>query len=177
MRLPPAHALALLALLALAGCGSGEPATPPGGWPEIRAGFQPGSAAQVIELLVVDPLPLDGAELIWPDGRVVPSDPIAIIAPGVASGSYSGGGVGVGVGVVGGSASRTSTGIGISLPIFGFGSAADRPSTYESRTRFLVPDMQAYRAGWPSWRIRLRLGNPMQTTPRYHLIAAPPPPA
>lgn len=177
MRLPPAHALATLALLALAGCGSGQPSAPPAGWPEISAGFQPGAAAQVIELLVVDPLPLDGAELIWPDGRVVPSDPIATIAHGGASSGYSGGGVGVGFGVFGGSASGTSTGIGLSLPIFGFGGGAERPSTYESRTRFFVPDMEAYRAGWPSWRIRLRLGNPMQGTPRYHLIAAPPPPA
>lgn len=156
-------------LLALAACAPERPRSTAGPV-ELSARFQPGPAATAIEIFVLDTQPLDGAELIAPDGRMFPSAPIRSLARDRDHGIRPG----IGVGVSGGSASRTSTAIGISLPIFGFGGSGG-PPLIESRTRLVVPDMAEYRAGWQQWQVRLRLGSPFDDG-RSILFGAPPPP-
>lgn len=128
-------------------------------------------AADVIEAEVTDRQPVDRVELAGPDGRVVPAYQILRDTAAEA-------GVGlrpsIGVGVSGGSSSRVGVGVGIGFPIGGFERPAEPPPV-RSLARLRVPDMAAYRAAWPRWTLRIRLGTP-EAGFRFMEVPAPRPP-
>jgi len=157
----------LLLLLAACGSGSGLGGTGPGASAAFAAGEE-----DVVEVRVVDRLPLESAELVAPDGRVHPAreierDRIVEERPRPRPG--------FGVGVFGGSRGHVGTGVGIGFPIGGFDTGPGE-TRYESRARIPVDDMAAYRAGWPGWKVRLTVGIQEAGNIRAMEIPAPRPP-
>ena len=127
--------------------------------------------ADVIEVEISDRQPVDQVELLAPDGRVIPAYQIlreTAVEAGVGLRPS------IGVGVSGGSSSRVGVGVGIGFPIGGFERPADAPRV-RSLARLRVPDMAAYRAAWPHWVLRIRLGTP-EAGLRFMEIPAPRPP-
>lgn len=135
------------------------------------AAFAPGTP-DVVEVRLVDRLALESAELVAPDGRIFLAREIerdrVVEAP-------SRPGPGFGVGVFGGSSGHVGTSVGIGFPIGGFGDGAGE-TRVESRARIPVGDGAAYRAGWQSWKIRLKVGTPAAGNVRFMEIPAPRPP-
>lgn len=128
------------------------------------------SDGATIAVTVIDPQPLDRAELIAPDGATVFATDIhrrKLGGPDDAMEPH--------VGIVGGGGSRSGVdaGIGVSVPVFGWGQHHGTP--IESKTRVLVPDMAAYRTTWQLWQIRLRLGAPGGPA-SFATVPAPEPP-
>jgi hypothetical protein len=159
-------------LLLLAACssdnGSGATAQAP------NARFAP-DAADVVEVRITDRLPLEAAELVAPDGssvaaRDIQRDRIVEQRQPVRAGPA------FGVGVFGGSGGHFGTGAGIGFPIGGYGYESGPGETrVQSLARIEIPDMAAYRAGWPNWKVRLKLGT-TEAGNRTIEIPAPRPP-
>lgn len=142
--------------------------------PSLRAGFVAGSA--VIEVQARDPLPLRAAELLLPDGAVLTAGELASTLPPPPRPSEPLD-AGVGVGVVGGSRGGVDTAVLVSLPVDFSGLFRRRrpPELIESRARFAISDLGAYRLAWPAARLRLTLGDPPGPTRVVELPAPPPP--
>ncbi len=157
----------LLALIVLAACaGEREPhITSP-----VAARFADGAAgAPEIEITASDRQPMETAELIAPDGSAIPAHQID---RNKTVEETRGGAPSVGVGVFGGSSGRVGTSIGIGFPLFG--DDEQRDAVIDSRALIRVPDMNAYRADWQHYRLRLRFGPPENE--RVMEIPAPRPP-
>lgn len=157
-------------LLLLSSCAAPEPLPP-----SLRAGFVAGSA--VIEVQARDPLPLRAAELLLPDGAVVAAEELASTLPPPPPRPGEPRDAGVGVGVVGGSRSGVDTAVVVSLPV-DFGGLFRRrrpPELIESRARFAISDLGAYRMAWPAARLRLTLGDTPGPTRVVELPAPAPP--
>ena len=160
--------IGLTVLLLLAACagntsGGGSISQP------VTTAFAPGSA-DVIEVQVTDPLPVQQAELHAPDGRIFLAYQIDHDRVRQERGGYSP--FGIGLGVFGGSASHVGTSVGIGLPFGGIEPAPREPQVM-SLARIRVEDMAAYRTSWPGWKLRLRLGD---ANPRFMELPAPRPP-
>lgn len=157
----------LAALLILAGCtGGGDGVTRP-----VSATFVESEdpTAAEIEVTVADRLPLETAELVAPDGSAIAAhriDRSKVVERHEPEPS-------VGVGVFAGSRGRVGTSVGINVPVGRSGAPYD--PVIESRARLRVPDMAAYRAGWPEYRVRLQLGT-SDVNRRTMEIPAPRPP-
>jgi hypothetical protein len=157
-----------LALLPLAGCGGSDLPPPPR--PTMVSQFPP-DAPDVIETVLVDPLPVASARLVQPDGQTIA--PLSLDRDRQVYSDNRGGLPNVGVGVSGGSSSRVNTGFGIGFPLFGGGSTYTASMT-TSRLRFRVPDMNAYRAGWQHWILHLDLDDGVNHRSIETLPPAPP---
>jgi hypothetical protein len=166
------HRTILLAgLLALAACAAERPSpgprTIPQEVPPLVSHFAD-DAPDTVEVILRDRKPVERAELIGPGGQAYAAGPIlreriAVDADGQPI---------VGLQASGGSSEIDS--LGVTLPLFGI----DKPKSQAmmlSTARIRVQDMAAYRAGWPHWVLRLRLGTP-QTTERTIEFHAPRPP-
>ena len=125
--------------------------------------------APEIEITATDRQPVETAELIAPDGTAIPAHQIDRNKTVEES---RGGAPSVGVGVFGGSSGNVGTSIGIGFPLFG--DDEEREPVIDSRALIRVPDMDAYRAGWQHYRLRLRFGLPENE--RVMEIPAPRPP-
>lgn len=145
--------LLALTFLILGACGYS--AAPPRGIEEsVTSAISPEDAAVII-VSVRDPLPVNSARLIAPDGRI--TEAFAIDRDRE---SYSqGGGVwpNVGVGVAGGSSSGVSTGVGIGFPIFSSGSGEATHRLTTSRVRIRITDLAAYRQAWQGYVLAVDL--------------------
>ena len=172
MRPGPAGTATLLAVvLVLAGCGYYD-RTPERRYqdlpPAANASFLPDG--HTIEVVVSDPVALDAAELVAPDGTPQPAvrlehQSVGAEDPGLRPQ--------VGVIARGGPVSGVDAGVGISLPVFGSGSG--HPPPLQSRAEFPIVDMERYRTTWRLWEIRLRIGRALEGA-RYLNLPAPPPP-
>jgi hypothetical protein len=160
--------LPLLAMLLLAACSQRPPAPPAP--PPLTVGFAAG-LSDVIEVTMTDRQPVEQASLIGPDGKAIMAYQIDRDRLVVAS--DSGVAAGLGMGVFGGSSGGVSSGFGIGFPLFGTPPATD--SVVQSHALIRVEDMKAYRAGWPNWKLHLRLGS-KETTERDVEFPAPRPP-
>jgi hypothetical protein len=163
----PAHAL-LISILVAACSGTFSHAPREVARAAAYATFLPDGKS--IAITVVDPEPIDRAELIAPDGAVYPAGNIERSGARDAEAGFN-----PHIGLVGGGGPRSGNdvGVGISLPAFGWGN--DR-GTLQSRATVAVPDMATYRVTWQLWQIRVRLGKPGQGA-AYVTIPAPEPPA
>jgi hypothetical protein len=159
--------LVVAAILLLAGCAGrhGPVGNPP---PPFTSGFAD-DAADVVEVVVRDHQPVDRAELVAPDGRVLSAykidrERVAVDPDGRPL---------VGIEAEGGSSGLDS--FGIELPLFGI--KQPKPERLMlSDARIRIDDMASYRADWPHWIIRLRLGKP-EATQHDVEFPAPRPPA
>lgn len=143
------------------------------GAPPVTTSFA-ADAADTIEVMVTAERPVESAELAAPDGRVYPA--YQILRDRVVE--ERGGGflpsLGIGVGVFGGSSTRVGTNVGVGFPLGGIGGGGSEAEV-TSRARIRVEDMEAYRAGWQDWTVRLQLGK-SETGLRLMEVPAPPPP-
>ena len=110
--------------------------------------------SNVIAITVIDPEPLDEAELIAADGTSYAAVNISHAAVAEANA-----GLQPQFGLVGsgGPRSGSDVGFGVALPVFGWGGSK---GAMQSRATVAVPDMEIYRATWRLWQIRARLGKP-----------------
>jgi len=161
----------LLIFLLLTACGGEGPAPLPND--QVQASFPQGGVANQIEVSAVDRLPVRGAELVAPDGRVTPALSIAANPAPTESFSqefpnapYSGSNFGV-------------AGIGSNALSPGVVGAAPNTQTrllaVVSSASIQLPDPLAYRRDWQKYRIRLRFGDPPQVETREIAAPAPPP--
>jgi hypothetical protein len=158
-------------LLVLAGCAAERPSqaprTIPQEVPPLVSHFAE-DAPDTVEVILRDRKPVERAELVPATGQAYDAGPIrreriAVDADGQPI---------VGLQASGGSSEIDS--LGVTLPLFGI----EKPKAQImmlSTARIRVADMAAYRAGWPRWIVRLRLGTP-QTTERTVEFPAPRPP-
>jgi hypothetical protein len=163
--------LLLAGLLVLAGCAAERPSqgprTIPQEVPPLVSHFAE-DAADTVEVILRDRKPVERAELVAASGQAYVAGPIrheriAVDADGQPI---------LGLQASGGSSEIDS--FGVTLPLFGI----DKPKAQTmmlSTARIQVADMAAYRASWPHWIVRLRLGTP-QTTQRTVEFPAPRPP-
>jgi hypothetical protein len=158
--------LVVAAFLLLAGCAGphGPVGDPP---PPFTSGFAD-DAPNVVEVVVRDRKPVDRAELLAPDGRVLSAykidrERVTVDPDGRPL---------VGIEAEGGSSGLES--FGIQLPLFGIKQPKPE-SLMLSDARIRIDDMTAYRAEWPHWIVRLRLGTP-ETTQHDVEFPAPRPP-
>jgi hypothetical protein len=170
------HLRALLVPLVLvAGCAA-EPAAPPLPADSLRAGFPTGGLADVIRIDAVYRLPLRSAELIAPDGEIIPASSVDIAdSPRFATGQSTANDpwkTGI-ADPIGGGASA----LGSVLPGNGLRSQV-QVLTMVSTAAIPLPDPNAYRTDWQQYRIRLGFGVPPgQVETRDIPAPEPPPPA
>ena len=156
--------------LLLAGCAAERPAPDLPHMPQEVPPFINHFAEDVpdtVEVILRDRKPVEQAELVAPSGQAYAAGPIqreriAVDADGqpIIGFQASGG-------------EREIDSLGVTLPLF-----ADKPKPeimMLSTARIRVVDMAGYRASWPHWTVRLRLGTP-QTTERTVEFPAPRPP-
>jgi hypothetical protein len=158
----------IIAMLAVGACSQhvSAPLAPP----PLTVGFAAGLGG-VIEVTMTDRQPVEQASLIGPDGKAIVAYQISRDRLVVAG--DSGVAAGLGMGVFGGSSGGVSSGFGIGFPLFGSPPTTD--TVFQSHALIRVEDMKAYRAGWPGWKLHLRLGSP-ETTERDVEFPAPRPP-
>jgi hypothetical protein len=159
-----------LALFLCACAGSGPSPAPQ---QAVASHFMLGSP-DLIETIVIDPLPVAGAVLRLPDGRVSPA--FSLDKDRHIYHDQTGYGSGFGFGVSGGSQSRVTTGIGIGFPLFGgWGPSPVVTSTMTTSTiRFRIPDMAAYRRDWQRWILHVDLDDGVSRRAIETLPPAPP---
>jgi hypothetical protein len=175
----PQRKLAVAALLValvgavLSGCSDPPPSIESGQRPFTAvARFLPGDEVTMIEVTVNDRQPLRSAELVGPDGKVIPAESLDVnqaisnqapfIRPPITGGLASGSG-------------------GMALPLGGFGNVAPPGSEtvsagqIRSTAQLRIDEPLTYRRDWRLWQIRLRIGD----APHVNVLslAAPRPPA
>jgi hypothetical protein len=173
MKIPTLSALCVV----LAAC-SGSPGTyAPAGSADnpVVTTFAAGEPATV-SVRVTDREPVERVELTDPAGRAYVAHQIDRERLSRSYGRYGPStGVGVGVGVGGGDVA-VGSGVGFSFPLFGGGYDDTPYGRHVASTALVrVPDMAAYRAEWPRWKVRVYLGEGAGR--RMIEVAAPPPPA
>ena len=156
--------LLLLLLFGLAGCAGGDEASRGQGPNTAVARFVPGGQVTVIQVTVSDRRAMRGAELVYPDGQVVP----AYSVDAHRAVTYEQGfpppasGVAVAGGGFGGGSSSFGTGIGITFPIgswYSPGSQLVYSGQIES-TGLIRIEPADYRRNWRDAKVRIRLGTP-----------------
>jgi len=123
----------------------------------------------VIVITVIDPAPLNQAELIAADGTNYPATDIQSSVIDQADPELK---PQVGVVGSGGPRSGSDMGVAVTLPVFGWGGSR---GALRSEARVSVPDMHVYRATWRLWQIRVRLGR-QDSGDAYLTMPAPAPP-
>ena len=170
VRLCRAVCLAILVLLA-ACADEGSPLLP---IDQIRARFPPGGVVDVIEVDVVDRLPLRKAELIAPDGQVTSASYLNVNpSPSVTAnqefpnGPYAGNAFGVG-----------NITAGVPLPALTGEAPQQRVVFLEMVATASIPllDPVEYRRDWRGYHIRLSFGDPPGEVESRELAAPEPPP-
>jgi hypothetical protein len=160
-------------LILLAGCdavGTGGPTPLP--TPHITIGIPPRSSVNVIKIEVLDNLPLRAAELVAPDGAVVPASYLSVDRKVEANGGQT----------AVASPWRTDAALGDSAPtIIASGRldsalfvAHDELLLMASDADITLPDPIAYRRDWQKYRVRLTFGAP--GGPDIRELPAPEPP-
>jgi hypothetical protein len=170
--------LLLLLLFGLAGCAGGDEASRGQGPNTAGARFVPGGQVTVIQVTVSDRRAMRGAELVYPDGEVVPAYSIdahraVAYRPGYGPPIS---GVAVGGGGFGGGNGSFGTGIGITFPIgswYSPGSQYVYSGQIESTALIRIPDPAGYRRDWRDAKVRARLGDPPDIG--FVTLPAPPP--
>jgi hypothetical protein len=145
--------------LLLAGCWGGGDTGSSGPVPQesVTSRFFAGTPSR-IEMVIVDPLPVESARLVTADG-------IAIAAKEIVreKNAYADEGDSlphVAMGAAGGSETRVTTGIGIEFPFLGGGGSSPRAvSMTTSRITFVVPDRAVYETTWQSWVLHVDLSD------------------
>jgi hypothetical protein len=156
----------------LAACAdSGLPALP---GDQVKAGFPPGGVVDVIEVGVIDRLPLRSAELIAPDGQATPASYLTVNpSPSVTAYQafpdrpYPGYGLGF-CNMIGGTPTAPLT-----------GAAPQQQVTFlkmVANASIPLPDPVAYRRDWRNYQIRLTFGTPPDETETREVAAPEPPP-
>ena len=168
---PPLARCLLAGLLLLAGCAADQPSqaprTVPMEVPPLVSHFAE-DAPDTVEVVLRDRKPVERAELVDANGRAQGAGPIGHERIAVGSDGQPI----IGLQASGGSSEIDS--LGVTLPVLGI----DRPKPeimILSTARVRIADMAAYRADWPHWTVRLRLGT-AQTTERTVEFPAPRPP-
>lgn len=155
---------ALVAGMLLAGCSSNSSQT------VEHADFDlDWDDGEIIVVALEDVRSFDQAVLVSPDGTEIHAFSMErdsetstqAVQPSLGTG-VSGGSGGFGVGV------------GLSIPLGGFDD--DTSVGYRTEAQIRVPDMDAYRAGWQDWQLRIH--QPMENiyNERTLLLPAPEPP-
>jgi hypothetical protein len=162
----------LATLVLLAACtDDGSPLLPSD---QIRARFPPGGVVDVIEVDAVDRLPLRKAELIAPDGQVIPASYLNVNpSPSITAnqefpnGPYAGTAFGVG-----------NIAVGVPLPTLTGEAPQQRVVFLEmvATASIPLPDPVEYRRDWRGYRIRLSFGDPPGEVESRELAAPEPPP-
>jgi hypothetical protein len=143
----------------LAGCWGGGDTGSSGPVPQesVTSRFFAGTPSR-IEMVIVDPLPVESARLVTAEG-------VAIAAREIVreKNAYADQGDSlphVAVGAAGGSQTRVTTGIGIEFPFLGGGGSQPRAvSMTTSRITFTVPDRAVYEETWQSWVLHVDLSD------------------
>jgi hypothetical protein len=151
--------LLLAAAPLLIGCWDGGDTGSSGPVPQesVTSRFFAGTPSH-IEMVIIDPLPVESARLTTADG-------VAIAAKEIVreKNAYADEGDNlphVAVGAAGGSQTRVTTGIGIEFPFLGGGGDAPRAvSMTTSRITFTVPDRAVYEETWQNWRLHVDLSD------------------
>jgi hypothetical protein len=125
--------------------------------------------SDVIAITVIDPEPLDEAELIAANGTAYAAVNISHAAMAEADAGLQ---PQFGLAGSGGPRSGSDVGFGVALPVFGWGGSK---GMVQSRATVAVPDMAIYRTTWRLWQIRARLGK-LDEGAGYVTIPAPEPP-
>lgn len=155
----PAGAIACLAvlLLGLSGCWGGDAGRDAAPQQSMTSRFVAGTPSH-IETVIVDPLPVESARLMTPDGSALAAREIVR-----ERNAYSDEGDGfphVAVGAAGGSQTEVTTGIGIQFPLFGGGAGGTRTTSLTTSTvTFTVPDRAVYEETWQHWILHVELGD------------------
>jgi hypothetical protein len=111
-----------------------------------------------IEMVIVDPLPVESARLVTADG--VPIAAKEIVREKNAYADEGDNLPHVAVGAAGGSQTRVTTGIGIEFPFLGGSGTQPRAvSMTTSRITFTVPDRAAYEETWQRWVLHVDLSD------------------
>src|SRR5260370_5593674 len=156
----------------LGACGGGGLA--PLATDQVHARFPPGGVVDVIEIDAVDRLPLRGADLLAPDGRVTPASslnsnpaPVITFNQDFSNSPYAGSALGV-----------PNIGSGALLPagVPGAPQSAGELLAMVSTTSIPLPDPVEYRRAWRSYRIQLRFGDPPGEADKREIPAPEPPP-
>ncbi|MBV9522987.1 MAG: hypothetical protein JO010_09350 [Alphaproteobacteria bacterium] len=174
--------LPLLFAMIVGACASSQDAARQGQGPDTAvARFVPGGEVTVIQVTVSDRQAMRGADLVYPDGEVVPAYSIdanravaygqpAFQAPPV-------GAVAVGGGFGGGGGSFGSA-VGITFPIgswYAPGSQIVYSGQIQSTALVRIPQSEAYRRNWQDAKVRIRIGDPPNVS--FVTLPAPSPPA
>ena len=137
---------------------------------QVQAAIDPVDPAR-IEILVIDPLPIETARLIDPEGHA--TEALAIAHSRRISAEDYGIRPNVAVGVAGGSSSRVATGFGIGFPLFPGGKQVTRVIV-DSRATILIPDPARYKRDWQRSKLAVELNDGVNSR-RFEML--PPPPA
>ncbi len=154
-----ASAFILGALPLLTACWGGGDTGSSGPVPQesVNSRFYAGTPSR-IEMVIVDPLPVENARLITADGATIAAKEIVR-----EKNAYADEGDNlphVAVGAQGGSQTKVTTGIGIEFPFLGGGGDSPRAvSMTTSRITFTVPDRAVYEATWQSWVLHVDLSD------------------
>jgi hypothetical protein len=123
----------------------------------------------VVEL--EDERTFDEAVLVAPDGTEIAAYRIERDRESSTSRYDDSPSAGVGVG---GGSGGFGVGVGIGIPL---GGGSESYVRYETEAKIRLPDMAAYRADWPKWRLRIHLPKDEDGAPARTIeMAAPPPP-
>jgi hypothetical protein len=150
---------ALLVVTGLSGCWGGGDNAASGPVPQesVTSRFFAGTPS-TIEMVIVDPLPVESARLITADGTMLAAKEIVR-----EKNAYADEGDNlphVAVGAQGGSQTRVTTGIGIEFPFLGGGGSQPRAvSMTTSRITFMVPDRAVYEESWQRWVLHVDLSD------------------
>ena len=142
---------------------------------QVRAYFPSGGVVNAIEVDATNRLPLRTAELVAPDGDATPASYLHVGSnPGVTyyqrffNRPYVGNAMGIGDLAVGNS---------VTQDIGGAPQGAVRLLSMVSTATILLPDENAYRRDWRSYRVFLSFGDLSGEVERQVLPAPEPPPA
>jgi hypothetical protein len=148
--------LFLASALLASGCWGGDTASGPAPQQSVTSRFIAGTPSR-IETVIIDPLPVEAARLILPDGTTIVAQEVVR-----ERNTYADQGDSlphVAVGAAGGSQTRVTTGIGIEFPLFGGGGGGTHnASLTTSSISFRVPDIEIYRRDWQHWILHVDLG-------------------
>jgi hypothetical protein len=162
----------ILIMVLCAACPDGS--LPPLAGDEIRVRFPAGGVVDVIEVDVVNRLPLRKVELIAADGQATPAaflnvnpSPSVTSYQGLSNGPYAGDAFGVG---------NIAAGM---PPLALTGGASQQRTTFLamiSTASIPLPDPVEYRRDWRSYRVRLSFGDAPGEVETREVDAPEPPP-